>query len=47
MRELLIKEAHGEGLMGHFWVNKTYDMLLEYFFWPSMKHDMHNVDGEV
>ena len=31
MRELLIKEAHGGGLMGHFEVNKTYDMLLEHF----------------
>ncbi|XP_048228282.1 uncharacterized protein LOC107261304 [Ricinus communis] len=31
IRELLIKEAHGGGLMGHFGVNKTYDMLLVHF----------------
>ena len=43
MRELLIKEAHGGGLMGHFGVIKTYDMLLEHFFWPGMKHDVHKV----
>ena len=43
MRELLVKEAHGGGLMGHFGVHKTYDMLIEHFFWPSMKHDVHKV----
>ena len=43
MRELLIKEAHGGGLIGHFRVNKTYDMLLEHFFWPGVKHDVHKV----
>ena len=43
MRELLVKEAHGGGLMGHFGVNKTYDMMLEHFFWPGMKHDVHKV----
>ena len=43
IRELLTKEAHGGGLMGHFGVHKTYDMLYEYFYWLGMKHDVHRV----
>ena len=43
VRELLVKEAHGGGLMGHFGIHKTYDMLHEYFFWSKMKHDVHNI----
>ena len=43
IRELLTKEAHGGGLMGHFGVHKTYDMLHEHFHWPGMKHDVHRV----
>nr|CAN82867.1 hypothetical protein VITISV_015468 [Vitis vinifera] len=37
MRELLVREAHGGGLMGHFGVRKTLDALHEHFFWPKMK----------
>uniref|UniRef100_A0A7N2MS55 Reverse transcriptase n=1 Tax=Quercus lobata TaxID=97700 RepID=A0A7N2MS55_QUELO len=40
MRELLVREAHGGGLMGHFGVRKTLDMLHEHFFWPKMKRDV-------
>ncbi|XP_022157993.1 uncharacterized protein LOC111024587, partial [Momordica charantia] len=43
IRELLVKEAHGGGLMAHFGVSKTYDMLAEHFYWPKMKHDVHKV----
>ena len=32
VRELLVKEAHGGGLMGHFGLDKTYVMLNEHFF---------------
>ena len=32
MRELLVREAHGGGLMGHFGVKKTLDILHEHFF---------------
>ena len=32
IRDLLVKEAHGGGLMGHFGINKTYNMLHEHFF---------------
>uniref|UniRef100_A0A2N9J0J0 RNA-directed DNA polymerase n=1 Tax=Fagus sylvatica TaxID=28930 RepID=A0A2N9J0J0_FAGSY len=35
MRELLVREAHGGGLMGHFGVKKTLDILHEHFFWPK------------
>ncbi|KAJ9536634.1 hypothetical protein OSB04_un000183, partial [Centaurea solstitialis] len=31
-RELLVREAHGGGLMGHFGVQKTLDVLKEHFF---------------
>ena len=34
---LLICEAHEDGLMGHFRVSKTLDVLHEYFYWPQMK----------
>ena len=32
MRELLVRKAHGGGLMGHFGVRRTLDMLHEQFF---------------
>ena len=37
MRELLVFEAHGGELMGHFGVVKTLDVLHEHFYWPKMK----------
>ncbi|RVW91774.1 Transposon Ty3-I Gag-Pol polyprotein [Vitis vinifera] len=40
MCELLVREAHGGGLMGHFGVRKTLDVLHEHFFWPKMKRDV-------
>ena len=40
MRKLLVKEAHEGGLMGHFGIAKTLDVLHEHFFWPNMKHDV-------
>ena len=36
-----MKEAHVGGLMGHFWVQKTLDMLQKHFYWLHMKHDVH------
>jgi hypothetical protein len=32
MHELLVREAHGGGLMGHFGVKKNLDILHEHFF---------------
>uniref|UniRef100_A0A2N9HY26 Integrase catalytic domain-containing protein n=1 Tax=Fagus sylvatica TaxID=28930 RepID=A0A2N9HY26_FAGSY len=43
IRELLVREAHGGGLMGHFGVRKTLDVLHEHFFWPKMKRDVERV----
>jgi len=33
IRELLVREAHGGGLMGHFGIAKTLDILHEHFYW--------------
>ncbi|XP_073121517.1 uncharacterized protein [Henckelia pumila] len=43
IRELLVRESHGGGLMRHFGVAKTYDTLHEHFYWPHMKHDVENI----
>jgi hypothetical protein len=44
MRELLVREAHRGGLMGHFRVRrKTLDVLHEHFLWPKMKCDVERV----
>ena len=45
-RELFVKEAHSGGLMGHFGVPKTLDILLEQFYWPKMKHDVERICGQ-
>ncbi|WVZ83985.1 hypothetical protein U9M48_031071 [Paspalum notatum var. saurae] len=33
-------EAHGGGLMGHFGVKKTTEVLTAHFFWPKLKRDV-------
>jgi hypothetical protein len=40
-----MREAHGGGLMGHFGVKKTLDILHEHFFWPKMKRDVNRICG--
>jgi hypothetical protein len=40
VRLLLLQEAHGGGLMGHFGVKKTEDVLATHFFWPRMRRDV-------
>ncbi|OMO51981.1 reverse transcriptase [Corchorus capsularis] len=44
LRILLLRESHEGGLMGHFGVDRTYDILHEHFFWPKMRHDVGNMD---
>jgi hypothetical protein len=39
VRLLLLQEAHGGGLMGHFGVKKTEDEFT-HFYWPSMRRDV-------
>ena len=43
MRELLVHEAHSEGLVGHFGVKKTLDILHQHFFWPKMRRDVERI----
>ncbi|KAA0059666.1 Transposon Ty3-I Gag-Pol polyprotein [Cucumis melo var. makuwa] len=43
IRESLVKEAHGGGLMGHFGEFKTYSILCEHFYWLKMRKDVNKV----
>jgi hypothetical protein len=36
----LLQEAHGGGLMAHFRLKKTEDVLVTHFFWPRMGRDV-------
>ncbi|WVZ89587.1 hypothetical protein U9M48_035968 [Paspalum notatum var. saurae] len=40
IRLLLLQEAHGGGLIGHFGAKKTEAMLSAHFFWPKMRRDV-------
>ena len=40
---LLVKESHDGGLMGHFGIQKTLDILSEHFFWPHMRRDVERI----
>jgi hypothetical protein len=40
VRLLFLQEAHGGGLMGHFGVKKTDDVLAAHFFWSKMRRDV-------
>ena len=46
LRVVLVKEARRGGLMGHFRVQKTYDTLIEHFYWPCIKRDVNKVCGQ-
>ena len=43
LRDLLVKESHGGGLMGHFGIAKTLAVLQEHFYWPHMKRDVERI----
>jgi len=43
LRELLVREPHGCGLMGHFGVRKTLEVLSEHFFWPHLKRNVERI----
>ena len=38
---MLICKVYEGGLMGHFSIAKTLDILQEHFFWPNMKFDVY------
>jgi hypothetical protein len=40
VRLLFLQEAHGGGLIGHFEVKKTEDVLAAHLFWSKMRRDM-------
>jgi len=43
LRELFVREEHEGGLMGHFGVAKTLDVLHEHFYWPKIKRDVQRI----
>jgi hypothetical protein len=43
IHELLVREAHEGGLVGHFGVVKTLDVLHEHFYWFKMKKDVQHI----
>ncbi|XP_027122069.1 uncharacterized protein [Coffea arabica] len=45
VRELLVRESHSGGLIGHFGVDKTLAMLQEHFYWPHIRRDVARVVG--
>lgn len=45
VRLLLLQEAHGGGLMGHFGIHKTEDVLATHFYWPKLRRDVERYVG--
>jgi hypothetical protein len=43
VRLLLLQEAHGGGLMGHFGVYKRHGVLAAHLFWPQMRADVERL----
>ena len=43
IRELLFRESYSGGLMGHFGVHKTLDVLSKHFYWPHMRKDVERI----
>ena len=38
-----MRESHSGGLMGHFGVHKTLDILSKHFYWPRMRRDVERI----
>ncbi|KAF7831615.1 Transposon Ty3-G Gag-Pol polyprotein [Senna tora] len=43
VREMLVRESHSGGLMGHFGVQNTLDILNEHFYWSNMRKDVEKI----
>uniref|UniRef100_A0A1J3GT37 RNA-directed DNA polymerase n=2 Tax=Noccaea caerulescens TaxID=107243 RepID=A0A1J3GT37_NOCCA len=43
LRDLFVREAHGGGLMGHFGVAKTLQVMRDHFYWPHMIRDVERI----
>ena len=39
----MARDAHSGGLIGHFGVKKTLDVLSDHFFWPRLKRDVERL----
>ncbi|WMV37544.1 hypothetical protein MTR67_030929 [Solanum verrucosum] len=46
MERVICQGGYSGGLIGHFGVPKTLDILKEQFFWPKMKHDVEMICGQ-
>ena len=40
LRDLILREARGGGLLGHFGRDKTLSIVAEHFFWPHLRRDV-------
>ncbi|KAF8081445.1 hypothetical protein N665_0886s0005 [Sinapis alba] len=45
LRDLFVRESHGESLMGHLGISKTLKVLQDHYFWRHMKKDVERVYG--
>ncbi|RDX96857.1 Tf2-6, partial [Mucuna pruriens] len=43
IKELLVREAHEDGLMSDFGECKTYETFHAHFYWPYMRRDVHHM----
>jgi len=43
MHKVLVHETHGCGLIGHFGVTKTLNVLYDYFYWSKMKKNLQQI----
>ena len=43
LRDLIVKEAHGGALVGHFGINKILEILKDHFCWVKIGEDFHKV----
>ncbi|XP_071923173.1 uncharacterized protein [Coffea arabica] len=43
IRDLLVRESHSGGLMGHFGVTKTLAILQEHLYWPHMHKNVERI----
>ena len=43
LRDLIVKEAYGGALAGHFGINKTLKILKEHFYWLKISGDVHKI----
>ena len=46
MRDFLVWEIHGVGLVGHFGQDKTIEEVERQFYWPSLKRGVAKIVGQ-